>query len=141
MKKWIAAARLRTLPLAFSSILLGTFIASFYGAYNGLILALCLITTLLYQLLSNYANDYGDGVKGTDEDRKGESRAVASGLISATEMKRAVKITAFLALVSGTLLSILATKGLPVFVTISFILLGLFSVWAAIKYTVGNSAY
>ncbi len=141
MKNWIAAARLRTLPLAFSSILLGTFLASFYGSFNPWVLVLCLLTTLLYQVLSNYANDYGDGVKGTDNNRKGEKRSVASGVISASQMKMAVYIVAALAFVSGTVLSVLGTAGLSMLTTGLFILLGILAIWAAIRYTVGDSAY
>ena len=141
MKNWIAAARLRTLPLAFSSILLGTFLASFYGSFNPWVLVLCLLTTLLYQVLSNYANDYGDGVKGTDDNRKGEKRSVASGVISASQMKTAVYIVAALAFVSGTALSVLGTVGLSMLTTGLFILLGILAIWAAIRYTVGDSAY
>jgi 1,4-dihydroxy-2-naphthoate octaprenyltransferase len=141
MKNWIAAARLRTLPLAFSSILLGTFLASFYGSFNPWVLVLCLITTLLYQVLSNYANDYGDGVKGTDDNRKGEKRSVASGVISASQMKTAVYVVAALAFVSGTALSVLGTVGLSVITTGLFIVLGVLAIWAAIRYTVGDSAY
>lgn len=141
MKNWIAAARLRTLPLAFSSILLGTFLASFYGSFNPWVLVLCLLTTLLYQVLSNYANDYGDGVKGTDDNKKGEQRSVASGAISAKQMKTAVYIVAALAFVSGTVLSFMGTSGLSYFVTILFVALGALAIWAAIRYTVGDSAY
>jgi 1,4-dihydroxy-2-naphthoate octaprenyltransferase len=141
MKNWIAAARLRTLPLAFSSILLGTFLASFYGSFNPWVLVLCLLTTLLYQVLSNYANDYGDGIKGTDDNRKGEKRSVASGVISASQMKTAVYIVAALAFVSGTALSVLGTVGLSMLTTGLFILLGILAIWAAIRYTVGDSAY
>lgn len=141
MKNWIAAARLRTLPLAFSSILLGTFLASFYGSFNPWVLVLCLLTTLLYQVLSNYANDYGDGVKGTDDNRRGEKRSVASGVISASQMKTAVYIVAVLAFISGTALSFLGTVGMSFIVTIVFIVLGILAIWAAIRYTVGKSAY
>ena len=141
MMKWIAAARLRTLPLAFSCILLGSFIAAYDGQFNGLILALCLLTTLLYQVLSNFANDYGDGVKGTDANRKGESRAVASGAITASQMKSAMYLFAVLSFLSGSILSILGTQDLPVYVTILFIVLGILAIWAAIRYTVGDSAY
>ncbi len=141
MKNWIAAARLRTLPLAFSSILLGTFIASFYGEINPWVLVLCLLTTLFYQVLSNYANDYGDGVKGTDSNRTGEKRSVASGAISAAQMKKAVYLMAALAFISGSYLSILGTRGLPAIITVVFIALGILAIWAAIKYTVGKSAY
>lgn len=141
IKPWIAAARLRTLPLAFSSIILGTCLAAANGHYNALVFVLCLVTTLFYQILSNYANDYGDGIKGTDAARVGEKRAVASGEISAAQMKRAVWLFAGLSFLSGTLLSILATQGLPAVVTITFVVLGLLAIGAAITYTVGSRAY
>ena len=141
MQKWIAASRLRTLPLAFSCIILGSFLAAFYGFYNTTILVLSLLTTLLYQVLSNFANDYGDGVKGTDDNRTGEKRSVASGAISAQQMKTAVILFSVLSFISGTALSILGTNGLPVYVTVIFITLGALAIWAAIKYTVGNKAY
>ncbi len=141
IKPWIAAARLRTLPLAFSSIILGTCLAASNGHYSNLIFVLCLLTTLCYQVLSNYANDYGDGVKGTDADRRGEKRAVASGEISAAQMKKAVWFFALLSFGFGTWLSIIATAGLPWLVTLGFILLGLLAIVAAITYTVGRKAY
>ncbi len=141
LSHWIAAARLRTLPLAFSSILLGTFLAAAQGHFNGWILMLSLITTLCYQVLSNYANDYGDGVKGTDSNRDGEARAVASGLISAAQMKKAVILFAILSLIFGTGLSFLATQSLSIWVGAGFGFLGLLAVIAAITYTVGKRAY
>lgn len=141
LKPWIAAARLRTLPLAFSSIILGTCLAASVGFYNLTIFVLCLLTTLCYQVLSNYANDYGDGVKGTDANRQGEKRAVASGEITPAAMKKAVWLFAVLSFVFGTWLSILATQGLPIIVTIGFVSLGLLAIVAAITYTVGRRAY
>ncbi len=141
LKPWIAAARLRTLPLAFSSIILGTCLAASHGHYNIGVFILSLLTTLCYQVLSNYANDYGDGVKGTDAARVGEQRAVASGAISAAQMKKAVWIFGFLSFVFGTWLSIIATQGLPLVVTIGFVVLGLLAIIAAITYTVGRRAY
>lgn len=141
IKPWIAAARLRTLPLAFSSIILGTCLAASMGSYSITVFVLCLLTTLCYQVLSNYANDYGDGVKGTDADRVGEKRAVASGEISAVSMKKAVWIFATLSFIFGTWLSIIATQGLPIIVTIGFVVLGLLAIVAAITYTVGRRAY
>ncbi len=141
LKPWISAARLRTLPLAFSCIILGTCLAAENGHYDWLIFVLCLLTTLCYQVLSNYANDYGDGIKGTDLHRVGEKRAVASGEISAAQMKKAVRIFALLSFVFGTLLSVLATQNLPWIVTAGFILLGILAILAAIFYTVGRRAY
>ena len=97
MKDWIQAARLRTLPLSLSGIIMGSFIAKWRLYSEGeiwdwKIFALALLVTLLYQILSNYANDYGDGVKGTDAERatEAETRAVASGKITAKQMKNAV---------------------------------------------------
>lgn len=141
LKHWIAAARLRTLPLAFSSIILGTCLAASHGHYNLGVFILCLVTTLCYQILSNYANDYGDGVKGTDDNRTGEQRAVAAGLISPKQMRNAVILFGILSFVFGTWLSIVATRDLPVYVTLIFILLGILAIISAITYTVGNRAY
>ena len=107
MTDWIKAARLRTLPLSISGIIMGSFIARWKLLQNGetwdiTIFALALLVTLLYQVLSNYANDYGDGVKGTDQNRIGEAeqRAVASGKISASQMRNAVILFALLSLVT-----------------------------------------
>ncbi len=141
LKPWIAAARLRTLPLAFSSIILGSCLAAASGNYSFSILILCLLTTLCYQVLSNYANDYGDGIKGTDANRIGEARAVASGQITASQMKNAVRIFAALSFVFGTWLSIIATRDLHIAITFGFIGLGLLAIYAAITYTVGKRAY
>ena len=97
IKPWIQAARLRTLPLSVSGIIMGSFIARWRLVEQGktwdwTIFALAILVTLLYQVHSNYANDYGDGIKGADENRIGEAeqRAVASGKISAQQMKNAV---------------------------------------------------
>ncbi|HBF18815.1 MAG: 1,4-dihydroxy-2-naphthoate octaprenyltransferase [Owenweeksia sp.] len=141
LKPWIAAARLRTLPLAFSSIILGTCLAASNGHYNTLIFVLSLITTLCYQVLSNYANDYGDGVKGSDANRTGEQRAVASGWITSGQMRNAVIVFAVLSFLFGTWLSIIATHNLPLMVTLTFVGLGILAIVAAITYTMGRRAY
>ena len=70
LKSWLHAFRLRTLPLAFSSILMGGFVAYSQGYSNLLVLALAFITTLFLQILSNLANDYGDSDKGTDNQNR-----------------------------------------------------------------------
>lgn len=141
MKKWIAAARLRTLPLSISGIILGSLIALSEGNGNWLIFTLAFLTTLFLQVLSNYANDYGDGIKGTDAERIGEKRAVASGEISAGEMKNAVVIFSLLA-VSSAVALILVSFGVQ---NLKWVFLFLFltaaCVWAAIRYTVGKNAY
>ncbi len=142
LKPWIEAARLRTLPLAFSCIILGNFLAAANDSFNGWILVLSLLTTLFFQVLSNLANDYGDGVKGTDnEDRIGPARAVQSGVITATSMKKGVVLFSALSILSGTGLSILSTHNLSIYHTLFFTVLGILATIAAIKYTVGKGAY
>ncbi len=141
IKAWVAAARLRTLPLAFSCILLGNLIAIPSGSFESGILIWSLLTTLFYQVLSNYANDYGDGVKGTDDNREGEKRAVAAGEISAMQMRAAVILFAFLAWFSGAWLSYIGTIGLSQWVFYLFLVLNTAAVISAIRYTVGGSAY
>ena len=82
MKVWIQAARLRTLPLAMSSIIFGSACAIHFDFFNPWIFILALTTTVCLQILSNFANDYGDAVSGKDnEGRIGPSRAVSSGEI------------------------------------------------------------
>tara|TARA_R110002050_G_scaffold52190_1_gene119371 strand:- start:10278 stop:11177 length:900 start_codon:yes stop_codon:yes gene_type:complete len=141
LRVWVKAARLRTLPLAFASIVLGTALAAARGHFDGLTFFLALLTTLFYQVLSNYANDYGDGVKGTDDNRVGEQRAIASGLISASSMKKAVLIFALLSFISGTALSFWASRNGSILIAYFFTALGLLAILAAIKYTVGKKAY
>jgi len=98
---WLYAFRLRTLPLAFSSIITGSFIA-YHEGFSWLILGLAVMTTLLLQVLSNLANDYGDSEKGTDnEDRIGPKRAVQAGLLSFDEIRRAIILCSALCLASG----------------------------------------
>ncbi|MCP4974895.1 MAG: 1,4-dihydroxy-2-naphthoate polyprenyltransferase, partial [Maribacter sp.] len=80
LSAWINAARLRTLPLSVSGVLVGTALANFYGKSDIFIFALALLTAIGFQITSNFANDYGDGVKGTDnEERIGPKRALQSG--------------------------------------------------------------
>ena len=143
-KAWLYAFRLRTLPLALSSILVGSSIA--YAddktGFSWLIFGLCVLTTLFLQILSNLANDYGDSEKGTDnDDRIGPKRAVQSGLLSFSEIKLGIYVCGALALGSGLTLVYKATQGLNINYTIFFIVLGLCAIGAAVKYTVGENAY
>ena len=148
MIDWIKAARLRTLPLSVSGIIMGSFIARWKLMQDGepwdwTIFALALLVTLLYQVLSNFANDYGDGVKGTDQNRIGEAeqRAVASGKITAKQMRNAVLLFSVLSLVATLLL--LYKAFFPNFINefYTFIGLGVACILAAIGYTVGKKPY
>lgn len=141
MKHWIQAARLRTLPLSVSGIIVGSAYAYYQGFSDWRIVILALLTTLGLQVLSNYANDYGDGVKGTDANRIGEKRLVAAGVITAEQMKKAVIITAVLTFIIALLLIYVAFGKENFALSLIFILLGIGSIGAAIKYTVGKSAY
>lgn len=141
LKYWIEAFRLRTLPLALSTILMGSFLAVASGNYDYKVIALALITTLLLQTLSNLANDYGDGLKGTDNhDRLGPMRALQSGQIRPEQMKVAIYIFVILSLISGVLL-IIEAFGSDWYLGLIFLLLGISAIAAAIKYTVGKKAY
>jgi len=148
MSDWIKAARLRTLPLSLSGIIMGSFIAKWRlygegGTWDWKIFALALLVTLLYQVLSNYANDYGDGVKGTDAKRavEAESRAVASGRITANQMKSAVILLSILSFAATV--ALLYVAFIPEYMNEFYIFIGLgvASILAAIGYTVGKKPY
>jgi 1,4-dihydroxy-2-naphthoate octaprenyltransferase len=148
MSDWIKAARLRTLPLSLSGIIMGAFIAKWRlygegGTWDWKIFALAILVTLLYQILSNYANDYGDGVKGTDAKRinEAESRAVASGKITAKQMKNAVILFSALSFVAT--IALLYIAFIPNYMNefYIFIGLGIACILAAIGYTVGKKPY
>jgi 1,4-dihydroxy-2-naphthoate octaprenyltransferase len=151
MKHWIEAARVRTLPLSVSGILVGSFYAlskptesvlTPTQVFSWKIFGLLMLTTIGLQVLSNFANDYGDGVKGTDnEDRIGPKRALQSGVISPAAMKRAIAITAFLTFLSAVLLIYTAFGLEYLYYSIFFLLLGIIAIASAICYTVGKSAY
>lgn len=139
---WIGALRLRTLPLSISGILVGSFVAVFQGYWNPIIFSLALSTTLLFQILSNLANDLGDSLKGADNsERVGPMRAVQSGAISKEAMKSAVILTSLLSFISAGLLIYFGTQNLsPASVSV-YIGLAIASVLAAITYTIGKKAY
>jgi len=142
MKSWIEAARLRTLPLALSSILMGCFLAAAAGRFSWKIAILACATTILLQVLSNFANDYGDAVNGKDTDaRQGPQRAVQSGAISAQAMRKAMLIFSVLAFVCGVALLYEALKDATWHTFAVFLGLGLLAIVAAITYTAGKRPY
>ena len=141
IQPWIQAARLRTLPLSISGILVGSAYAYFQHTFEWIIFVLALCTTLSFQILSNFANDYGDGIKGTDANRIGEKRLVASGEITSTQMKKAIIINSVVAFVLAVALIYFAFGQENFVYSFTFLVLGLASIAAAIKYTVGNNAY
>lgn len=121
---------------------MGTALANFQGRSDKIIFILALMTTIGFQVTSNFANDYGDGIKGTDnEDRLGPQRTLQGGLLTAPELKSGIliSIVVSLLLVFAVLYFSFGTEFVEYFVLFS--VLGLASIWAAIRYTVGHSAY
>ncbi len=142
LKIFIKAARLRTLPLSLSGIIVGSFLAYAEGYFDWKICALALLTTIGFQVLSNFANDYGDGVKGTDnDDRIGPKRALQSGAISPKQMLQAIKVTGLITFIIALLLIYISFGKQHLAYFFLFLFFGLASIAAAIKYTMGNKAY
>ncbi len=141
MKHWLHAFRLRTLPLAAASVLTGSMLAGIFGEADGLIFFLCLLVAFELQILSNLANDYGDFVKGTDnENRLGNQRALQSGALQPQQVKRMMVVFAAVALLTGVGLLLLAFPEINLSTFILFTI-GIAAIGAAIKYTVGKNAY
>lgn len=140
---WIHAFRLRTLPLALASVGMGISLAYAHHGMRLRVSILSISTTLLLQILSNLANDYGDFSKGVDnQNRLGPERAVQKGIISPMQMKKGIFIFIILSLLSGIWLIIEAFKGQGMSASaILFFILGLIAIAASIKYTIGKKAY
>ena len=130
MNKWVLGARVKTLPAAVAPVLVGTSLATEIDWINA---GLALIVSLSLQIAVNFSNDYSDGIRGTDANRVGPTRLVASGLASAKAVRTAAFISFATACIAGTLLSINTTLWL--------ILVGLISVLAAWGYTGGKKPY
>lgn len=131
MNKWILGARPRTLPAAVAPVVVAT---ALVGAdFNWFRAVLALKVAVWLQIGVNFANDYSDGVKGTDADRVGPIRLVASGLTSAASVKAAAFISFAIASVAGTWLAILTSPLL--------IVVGVASIAAAWGYTGGKNPY
>jgi len=142
IKAWFCAFRLRTLPLALSTIIMGSFLAKYYNVFQWPIFIGAAITTLFLQILSNLANDYGDTVNGADHaGRQGPQRMVQAGAISLTNMRKAIIVLALLSLASGILLIYFAFKDATSINSLLFFLLGIGAIAAAMKYTMGKNPY
>ena len=142
LKTWISAFRLRTLPLASASVLIGASLADLHHSMDYTITALCFITAVALQILSNLANDYGDFSKGTDsENRVGNMRALQSGNITPSQMRVAIVLFVVCCLLSGVSLLYKAAEGNINVQFITFFIIGLVAIAASIKYTVGKNAY
>lgn len=141
-KAWIHAFRLRTLPLALSSIILGSLVAASENKFNSYIFILAITTTLFLQILSNLANDLGDSISGADNDNRiGPDRAVQSGIISKKEMKNMLFVFIILSLVSGSFLIYEAAKLITNQQALIIFAIGVLAILAAINYTIGKNPY
>lgn len=139
---WLNAARLRTLPLSIAGILVGTALAASHGSTNSLIFILALCTTIGLQVTSNFANDYGDGIKGTDGlDRIGPKRALQSGLLTAKQLKQGIYASIIVNILLVVTLVYVSFGFNQLVLPVVFLLIGALAIWAAIKYTIGKSAY
>lgn len=137
---WFSTARPKTLPLALASILVGSALAAWAGKFDGVITLLALLTTLLLQILSNFANDYGDHVKGSDTSaRIGPLRAIQHGAISGEQLRKAMIMVSGLAFSSGAVLVMCAYQSWQDL--LAFFVLGVLAIVAAITYTVGKKPY
>jgi len=131
---WIQGARLRTLPLALAPVLLGTGSAVLAGAFDAILFVLALLVAVSLQVGVNYANDYSDGVRGTDDVRVGPARLTGSGAMDAHLVKRAAFISFGVALGAGALVIVLSGLWW-------YSLVGAFAVVAAWLYTGGPKPY
>ena len=142
LKSWIKAARLRTLPLAMSGILMGASLSYLDGGFNAKVTILAIVTALFIQIFSNFANDYGDSQKGTDnQHRVGPKRTVQSGEISPHQMKIGMIVLILLSLSSGIWLVAEGTKGLNLTAFLLFLAFGIAALIAAYRYTAGSNPY
>jgi 1,4-dihydroxy-2-naphthoate octaprenyltransferase len=131
VNKWILGARPRTLPAAIAPVLVAVAIA--YPTFKFINALLALIVGITLQIGVNYANDYSDGIKGTDENRVGPTRLVASGLASASEVKQAAIAAFGIGGVAGLYFSIRTSYWL--------IAIGAAAIIAAWRYTGGKNPY
>ena len=139
---WVSAMRLRTLPLSVSGIILASCLADYNGFFDWKIFSLAILTTLSFQILSNLANDYGDGIKGTDNlERIGPERAIQSGKISPESMFNAIKISVLISIFMAMMLIFVSFRSHHFLLALLFFVLGIASVTAAMQYTIGKNAY
>lgn len=142
VKSWIAAFRLKTLPLALSNTIMGSALAAGVDKFRWSVFGLTALTTILLQILSNIANDYGDFVNGKDTaERIGPKRMVQSGEISPKTMLHGIVIVGALTIITGLSLILVGTAGIDITNILIFGILGIGAIAAAIKYTVGKNPY
>ena len=139
-KMWFETARPKTLPLAIASIVTGSALAYYYHQFNGTIALLALITATLLQIVSNFANDYGDHIKGSDtEERIGPLRGIQQGAITFSQLRLGLILVTLASMISGAALIAVACQTWND--VLAFIVLGILAIIASITYTVGKKPY
>jgi 1,4-dihydroxy-2-naphthoate octaprenyltransferase len=142
IKIWLQAFRLRTLPLALSNAVMGSFLALSIGAFRWSVFVFSILTITILQIISNLANDYGDAVSGADSyDRVGPQRVTQSGLVTQQAIKRMIAFFILLAVVFGSMLVYVGMRGMQNKQILLFLTLGLAAIVAALKYTIGKNPY
>ena len=131
---WVTGARVRTLPLAFSPVILGSAIAGSIDRFDPLIALLALLVAVFLPLGVNYSNDYSDGVRGTDEFRVGPPRLTGSGTVEAKKVLRVAFGFFALAALSGLAIVVLTAQWW-------LLLVGVLAILAAWYYTGGKDPY
>lgn len=140
LKLWIQAARLRTLPLSVSGIIVGSALAFSSVGFNAMLFGLLMLTTILLQVLSNFANDVGDYEHGTDNaERIGPQRGLQAGGLSLKEMKCGVAVAAVVAFLSGVAM-LYTAFGIDANFW-AFLAFGILTIIAALRYTMGRNPY
>jgi 1,4-dihydroxy-2-naphthoate octaprenyltransferase len=142
LKIWVQAARLRTLPLSVSGIIMGNALALNHNDFSFIIFLLSILTAIAFQIVSNFANDYGDGIKGTDnEERIGPKRVLQQGLLTLENLKRGIFVSVVVSIILSITLIYESLGVNKLLFSVLFILLAIGAVAAAIKYTVGANPY
>jgi 1,4-dihydroxy-2-naphthoate polyprenyltransferase len=131
---WLAGARLRTLPLALAPVVLGAASAQWAGSFDAVLFLLCVVVALALQVGVNYANDYSDGVRGTDATRVGPARLTGSGRVEPAKVKRAAFASFGVAILAGIALVVASQLWI-------FLAIGALALVAAWFYTGGRSPY
>lgn len=142
LKIWVQAARLRTLSLSVSGIIMGNALALNHNDFSFIIFLLSILTAIAFQIVSNFANDYGDGIKGTDnEQRIGPKRVLQQGLLTSKNLKRGILVSVLVSIILSIALIYESLGVDKLLFSVLFILLAIGAVAAAIKYTVGTNPY
>jgi len=139
---WVAAARLRTLPLSIAGIVVGNALAIQNDGFCPYVFGGSLLTAIVFQILSNFANDYGDGLKGTDnQERIGPKRVLQQNLLSEKSLFRGILITAVIGFILATVTILIAFEVSELKSSLVFLALAVAAIFAAYKYTAGKGAY